>query len=169
MESLLLVFQSRMCWNCMSSAVKDANDILGWGYTYAIKASICLIRQAFSFLAVLWEPRPMNMLASSDQEHNQDRNIHTGRLLSAQWIKSMTLGKQTSEPGQRFLQTQESNLCVLLMNRSIPRPSGYTQQAQAHGSLLKYSFPLKQPDMLIPRVYVIDTCQVCLPYWLLSN
>lgn len=85
----------------------------------------------------------MNMLASSNQEHNQDRNIHPGRLVSAQRIKSMTLGKQTSEPGQRFLQTQESNLCVLLMSRSIPRPSGYSQQTQAHGLIVKIQLSAK--------------------------
>lgn len=71
----------------------------------------------------------------------------------------MTLGKQTSELGQRFLQTQESSLCVLLMNRSIPRPSGYSQQTQGPrltGSLLKCSvFYYKQPDTLIPTVFLL--------------
>lgn len=39
-------------------------------YMYAVKASICLIRRAFSFLALLCGQRPMNMLASSNQERN---------------------------------------------------------------------------------------------------
>lgn len=77
----------------------------------------------------------------------------------------MTLGKQTSEPGQRFLQTQESSLCVLLMHRSIPRPSGYSQQTQAHGLIVKIQYSTKTTRCVNPTsVYVIDTCQVCLPY-----
>lgn len=77
----------------------------------------------------------------------------------------MTVGKQTSEPGQRFLQTQESSLCVLLMNRSIPRPSGYSQHTQAQRLIVKIQFSTKTTRRVDPnRVYVIDTCQVCLPY-----
>lgn len=76
----------------------------------------------------------------------------------------MTLGKQTSEPGQRFLQTQESSLCVLLMNRSIPRHLGTVNRPRLTASLLKYSFPLKQPDLLIPTMFMLLTRQVCLPY-----
>lgn len=69
----------------------------------------------------------------------------------------MTRGKQTSELGQRFLQMQESSLCLLLMNRSIPMHVVTVSRPRLTGSLLKYSFPLKRTDVLIPRVFMLLT------------
>lgn len=82
----------------------------------------------------------------------------------------MTLGKQSSEPGQRFL--QESSLCVLLMKRS-PAYRGHlvaVNTPRAHRLDGKIQFSTKTIRRVDPNsVYVIDTHYVCLPFRLLSN